>query len=225
MRVRPNYRITLSRERPAARSGRRLALGVALAALAVAGVMALPASGATNGSVSVTLSVVSQAVKSVTVSPGTTSYTNCVYGSSTSTQLGFANGACMGASPITVTDGGSGDVVAVIVVNGADMVPSDSGTHWTLCTIGSNCGSPMEPGANQFYETVSTATGQNSGAQIGSGRFLGLANGTTCDTVLGGTTCAFNNGVSTSEYLAMTGPASSTDTSTSFSTAVTWTAT
>jgi hypothetical protein len=136
-------------------------------------------------------------------------------------QLGFPNGACQGGSAISVQD--SGTVAAVISVNGSDMIPSDNGTHWALCILNSSC-SQMNPGADQYYETLSKMAGVNSGASVGPGPFLGLTNNPTCDTVLGGPMCVFSVGQTANEFLAMTGPSSSSDPSSSFSTYITWTA-
>lgn len=208
--------------------------------LLLAGVSALvylAASPAYGGSgVGVSVNVVSQAVKSVTVTPGSTSYTGCAGGSSTSTQLGFPNGECTGAQSVSIVNGSS---PATILVNGADMVPADNGPHWTLCVWGASpqtCTGPQSisqmfyPGTDQYYETVSPSGGYNlpvlqGVGQVGPGPFDGLTNTPSCDTAFNGASgCSVGAGKSSLEFLAITGPNASSDPSTSFSTAVTYTA-
>jgi hypothetical protein len=235
----PGYRLTLSLGRPrAAPAWRRVWLAAAAAtAIGVVAVPAIPASASGNpdpANLSVSVSVVPPVVTSVTLSVGSTSYTNCTYGSSTSTQLGFPNGACQAVgSPITVTNG---TAPATITVNGADMVPADNGTHWTLTggvtlagTTTTSCGAPLgpQPGPDQYCETTSIAAGYNSGAQFIQQPFLGLKNTPICDTAffgMGSTCGTVAPGQAVGEFLAMTGPALSTDTSSTFTTTVTWTA-
>src|SRR5262249_25604197 len=157
-------------------------------------------------------------------------YTNCKYGSSTATQLGFPNAACAGASPITITNG---TTPANILVNGADMIPADNGTHWTLCMHGGLAdppactgdplgppGSTQLPGANEYEETTSP----NPGGPLdntGPGPWSFLANTPRGDVSFAGTAAA---GAQATDYLYITGPKSSSDPSTSWSTSVTWTA-
>jgi hypothetical protein len=200
---------------------RRSALLLVAAAVVVTGAAAIPAFAAGSSGVSLSVNVVAGAVKSVSVSPVSTSYVGCLYGSSTGGQLGFPDGACQGQQAVTVAENGT--VPAVITVNGADMIPADNGTHWTLCTINTTC-TQMLPGADQYYETISNAPGVNSGGQKGTGSFLPLTNSSTCDTIMGSPMCTFTLGQQQQEFLAMTGPSTSSDPSTSFSTNVTWTA-
>lgn len=224
----PGYRLRLSLGPPRAAPVRRR-VWLAAAVIGLLAGPAIPAAAATNPApLSVSVSVVPQAVKSVTLSVSSTTYTNCVYGSSTSTQLGFPNGACQAAdNPIKVTNG---TAPATILVNGANMVPADNGTNWTLAsggTIGYTSASPPPaPGANQYLETTSSAPGYDLGAQIGSGFFQALSNTATCDLEF--PACAGTQtsppGASENEYLAMSGPSSSTDLSSTFATTVTWTA-
>ena len=174
----------------------------------------------------VSVSVVPPAVKSVILSVGSTSYTNCTYGSSTPTQLGFPNGACQAAaSPVTVTNG---TAPATITVTGADMVPADNGTHWALggtpgTTTTGNC--PFTPGADQYCETLAPGPGYNSGPAGILQPYLVLGNTATCDPFFGTSGCGpAPAGAASTEFLAMTGPSSSSDPSSTFTTAVTWTA-
>jgi hypothetical protein len=228
----PGYRLTLSLGRPDFRPAKlgRLWLTAAAAAIGLVAAPAFPASAAGNpdpASLSVSVSVVPPAVKSVTLSVSSTTYTGCFYGSSTSTQLGFPNGACTAAaSPFTVTNG---TAPATILVSGADMVPADSGPHWALCGVALACSSSQFiPGSDQYLETVSGNPGYNSGPQQGPGPFVLFDNTPQCDITfagLTGNTCnAAPAGAVSKEFLAMTGPSSSTDSSSTFSTTVTWTA-
>src|SRR5262245_48729415 len=117
VKIWPGYKMRLTRSRGGGTGSSKGAAWGALAAATVALVTTVSASAATPASLNVTLSTVAQAVKSVTVSPTGTTYTNCKYGNSTATQLGFPNAACAGASSITITNG---TTPANILVNGAD---------------------------------------------------------------------------------------------------------
>jgi hypothetical protein len=228
----PGYRLALSLGRPdfCATKPARLWLAAAAAGIGLVAVPAFPASAAGNpdpATLSVSVSVVPPTVNSVTISVGSTTYANCVYGSSASTQLGFPNGACIAAAnPITVTNG---TAPATIGVNGADMVPADSGPRWTLCGVALPCSSSQfTPGLDQFLETLSASPGYDSGAQQGPGPFVPLDNTPQCDITFAGVAGNVCNaapaGAVSQEFLAMTGPSSSTDSSSTFSTTVTWTA-
>jgi hypothetical protein len=84
---------------------------------------ALPAGTAladTSGSVKVTINV---AVRSVSLSPTATD--QCSGGA----PLTFPNGRC-NSTTITVTNGSA---AGHIDVQGADAIPQDLATHWTLC--------------------------------------------------------------------------------------------
>lgn len=218
----PGFRVRLIRTPPVRRRRGQSALLLLAAFVALAGVAALPASGG-NG-LNLSLNIAPQSVKSVTVSPTSASYGQCVGGSSTPFQLGFPNGECQGQGSITVTNGQSD---AIILVAGSDMVPADQGPHWTLCKFASTC-TQQVPGPNQYYETLSTSPGYNNTgpAPPGPGPFLSLSNQAVCDTDFAGGQCGatVGPGFSQSEYLAITGPSSSTDQSPSWSTVVTWTA-
>jgi hypothetical protein len=207
---------------PSGRSGAlRRRVIVALAAAALAASAAGPAwAQTTSGGTTAFIPVAQPPVRSITVSPGTVTYTNCTGGNSTATQLGFPNGTCTVASPaITVTNG---PAPGHIDVNGANATPADGGTHWALC--GPNAGEPAcaappdIPGADQFSEdTISP-----------SGTGVILTTTPSCDGAFNSTNaadnCAASAGHSTGEGLFVRGPSSSTDTSANFSTTVTWTA-
>jgi len=202
-------------------------LGLAAAALVLLGAVAGSASAGNPAGLNVTLSTVSQAVKSVTVSPTGINYSQCVYGTSSGNSLGFPNGACLTPSPgVTVTNG---NTPAAILVNGADMVPSDNGTHWTLCqgtsgpALCSTGGQPT-PFVDQYYETLNASGGYNTGPQQGAGPFLALANSAACDSIINPGCGQSMPGQQKTEFPAITGPSSSTDASTAWTTSIVWTA-
>lgn len=207
------------------RRPRRLKRGsplVAAAAVCAVGVAsAVPVGAAsTSGSSTGTVNVTPPAVRSITVSPASFTFGACYDHANTSTgsTLAFPNGYCYIAnngSGITITNG---TAASHIDVQGADAVPSDAGTHWTLCTVGtSSClGSSNQPGQDQFGERVDVS-GQAD---------PWLTNSTQCDTAFDAPTssCAATAGQATTETLTLVGPSGSTDTSTTFSTVLTWTA-
>jgi hypothetical protein len=188
-----------------ARRGRRAATAAVLSAAAIVatGVTALA-----GNSITATINVAPPAVKSVTVSVSTLTYSTCSGGSSTSTQLGFPNGAC-NAAAYTVTNGST---AAEIDVTGADAVPSSGGTkHWVLV-------SSLAPGVDQYRELVHNASaGPNSPT---------LSNSAQCDTNFVPSTnpCTDAAGATSSEIAFLTGPSSSTDPSSTFTTTITYTA-
>jgi hypothetical protein len=227
-------RIRLTRRRaprPLSRGSAWLTI-FAVAAVA-AGAVVIPASGAnTNGSVSLSVGVVPPPVKSVSVSPGSTTYTGCKYGNSTSTQLGFPNGMCASASTVQITNG---TAPSTIVINGASMVPVDNGTPWTLCNpsaagSGACTGPPTDthtilgtvnfPGTDQYVETSANGPGFVwDGSISSSANYRVLSNNTGCDNV----GCTISANQQWSDNLAILGPQGSSDPSTSFSTTITWT--
>jgi hypothetical protein len=227
-------RIKVSRRRPCPVSWRTLA-PLGLAVMALVGLVAAPAVAASSGSSTGTVEVVPPPVYSVTVSPATFTFGSCRGGSSTSTELGFPNGICnfgvleesntdSVAGGITITNTGE---VSQIDVNGANAIPSDAGTPWTLCngTDGTTpeCSSKNEdPGVNQFIvDLIGSETLAEGGVE------MYLSNSPSCDVAFAQTSsggCSANTGSSQEEEVGLIGPASSTDTSPSFSTAITWTA-
>lgn len=228
MKITPTRRIRVLRggaaRRPDPRS-RGLLLAVVLA---VAGIAVIPAFADGSGGVSVSVAVVPPAVKSVTVAPSSTSYGQCQGGSSTGSQLGFPVGECLGQDSVTITNG---TAPATILVNGTDMVPADNGPHWKLCSAFAQalpCANQVQPGPDQYFETVSPNPGYNltnDAVQEGPGPFLGLTPQAACDTQFnGGSGCNVGPSEQGTEFLAITGPESSSDSSNSFSTSVTWTA-
>lgn len=222
LRISANAR-SLKNRRARSSMGTRRSRVIATALAAAAGVLAMPeltAVASTSGVVNATIPVAPGAVRSVAVSPNNVTY-SCSSGS-----LTLPNGICnFSNSPgITVTNGG---VSAHIDVNGADAVPSDNQTHWTLCgSAGPACsGANSAPGANQYAEqNYSCATTSASTCTYPPL----LNNSPQCDTTFNPANstdpCSAAVGVSQHEGLYVEGPQSSIDTSPTFTTPITWTA-
>jgi hypothetical protein len=204
-------------------------LAMAISVMALVSLSAAPALAASTGSSTATINVMT-AVYSVTVSPAAFSFGNCSGGTSTSSSLGFPDGHCgygssagsTFATGVTITNTGA---AGHINVNGANAVPSDAGTPWTLCSEGGGTctnlvGGLYYPGANQF--SVETLSDDSSG-----NAYIVLSNSPACDQAFdagpaGG--CSAASGASQIEGQILSGPESSTDTSSTFTTTLTWTA-
>jgi hypothetical protein len=217
------------------RRGRAPAAVAILAAAGLAACSATPTSSAPgtpggSSSISISLKTVPTLV-SVTVSPSTARFGGCSGGNrsvntaSTSGALGFPNGQCWlgkagsgGSYPITITNTG---VAAKIFVNGGNAVPSDGGTQWGLCNLGSSpavgCanGSGKMPGNNQYLL-------QNFAA--GSDNTAGLTNNSVCDPEFSAGSCQAVTGDAQQEGIEITGPELSSDTATSWTVTIKWTA-
>lgn len=203
---------------------RRL-LPLAISVLALTGLTTTPALAASSGSSTATINVAPAATRSMTVSPTTFTFsTNCAGG------LTFPNGVCdLGTFPssaksvggITVANTGA---AGHIDVNGANAIPSDAGTAWILCDPAApvTCtGSGSIPGANQF--DLST-TGWNGTSGTSS---TNLSSTPACDSAFNAGNadkCSAATGASQVEEISLVGPTSTTDTSSSFTTIITWTA-
>ncbi len=214
---------------------RRTALLAFLAAGALVGLTACgsasaPPAGAGQGtSIAVSLKVV-PTIRSVTITPAKAKFGDCGGGNaslntaSTSGELGYPNGHCwLGAPktsfPITITNTG---IASYMYVNGANAVPSDSGTEWSLCNPGSKpavtCTSNngLSPGKNQYVVQNFSPNRKLNAA--------GLTNTLACDPEFGLTSgCWSTYGQSQREGLLLTGPAEIDDTSTSWTVTITWT--
>jgi hypothetical protein len=217
------------------RRGRAPAAVAILAAAGLAACSATPTSSAPgtpggSSSISISLKTVPTLV-SVTVSPSTARFGGCSGGNrsvntaSTSGALGFPNGQCWlgkagsgGSYPITITNTG---VAAKIFVNGGNAVPSDGGTQWGLCNLGSSpavgCanGSGKMPGNNQYLL-------QNFAA--GSDNTAGLTSNSVCDPEFSAGSCQAVTGDAQQEGIEITGPELSSDTATSWTVTIKWTA-
>lgn len=223
------WRLSVSRDaRPPAayrapRARRRLAVVVATSTLAL-GLGATPAAASSStGSATATVNV---GVRALTVSPGNVTFDTCDTnsGQPTGSVLSFPDGICLTVSlgnNVTVTNG---QVPDHIDVQGADAIPADLGTHWTLCdgpaaAGGLACtGAGSNPGQDQFTELAT------NGAF--SSPILTIQPQCDTDFATSGSpgTCAAGVGTQAQEQLHLGGPSSSTDTSTSFTTVWTWTA-
>ena len=185
-----------------------------LAATLVATLMlAAPANAA--GSASTHVTVAAAAVRSVTVNDATLQLGSCTYGSqSTGDVLAFPHGECISPSPPTITNGG---VAGHIYVSTTGITPSDNGTPWTICSC---LGAPGPDQANVFTTPNLTSSTR---AYVGTHPL--------CDTAFAPHGGAMQTGScqaapfqSATEYLLLDGPSSSTDTATTWSFDVTWTA-
>jgi hypothetical protein len=221
---------TPDRSSPVRRHGWR-PLALTISVMALVGLSAAPALAANTGSSTATINVAGP-VYSVTVSPATFAFGLCStrLGASTGGSLGFPDGYCyygtgsgsVYTSGITITNTGA---AGHIDVNGSSAVPSDAGTPWTLCSEGgATCtslqGSLYYPGANQFQ------LGTEADPQ-GSNAYTILSNSPACDAAFDGGTsggCTAAIGASQIEGINLAGPESSTDTSSTFTTTLTWTA-
>lgn len=209
---------------------RRRNWGIALLALvALIGVIVFinrPAPAASNGaSISISLKAV-PTIRSVTVSPGTASFSNCTGGSagadtaSTANALGYPNGHCWegapgagGSFPIKITYQGPPGRVFVV---GANAVPSGGGAQWGLCNSSAPCTGPGgSPGVNQ-YMLKNFGTDTNSST--------GLTSSLTCDQEFSAQGCSATPGQSQKEGIELIGPESSGSTSSSWMVTVTWAA-
>lgn len=117
----------------------------------------------------------------------------------------------------------NGRVPSHIEVSGSDAVPADGGKHWTLCGgTGSACtGKRGRPGPNQFQSATLGGTKKPTSATI-------LTYAAQCDTAFdlatGTPGCVATASQTTNEGINALVASSSTDTSTTFTTLMTWTA-
>ena len=221
---------TPDRSSPVRRHGWR-PLALAISVMALVGLSAVPALAANTGSSTATINILPP-VYSVTVSPATFSFGLCStrLGASTGGSLGFPDGYCYyGNGPgsvyttgVTIANTGA---AGHIDVNGSNAVPSDAGTPWTLCSeaVGTCTllqGGLYYPGANQFQLVTSADPEGGNASTI-------LSNSPACDAAFDGGTsggCSAAIGASQIEGITLAGPESSTDTSSTFTTTLTWTA-
>jgi hypothetical protein len=216
-----------------------LALATALAGLGLATVTVPQASAAviscggpgqppcpplsTTGGSTATINV-APAIRSISVSPSTTTFDTCH--STLNASLTFPNDACYttGADDVTITNGA---LAGHVDVNGADAVPHDSGQHWTLCGgSGPSCtGAAPGGGGGCLGQCITNEPGIDQFVEWGgAGPYTPfLTNSPQGDTVFGALGSAAV-GQSATEGLEFIGPSSSTDLSSTFTTAWTWTA-
>jgi hypothetical protein len=203
-------------------NGRRRARGRAVAAfvavaLAFAAVVVGHAAAAST-SARVQLSVhAAPDVLSVTVSPTSGAFGGCHGGDTTSlSTLGFPNGTCRSGF-LSVTNTG---LPSRIMITGSSFSPLGGGTPWLLCgaTDGTtpSCQNQGQPGAEQFklqpFDIVANP-----------GVFLSAQ--AQCDVLFqAGAGCIAAPGQLTRESLLLTGPQSTANGASDYSTTVTWTA-
>lgn len=170
---------------------------------------------AAAGQVTASIPVVAPVVRSVNVSPVSVTYASCTKADgSTAAGVTFPNGTCS-TPAVTVTNSG---VAANVHVQGADAVPTDNGTHWTLCNSTASCSGPLQggtsrPGTDQYAEQTASAT-------FASGTDLSAS--PQCDKAFNAGGCAATAGQASIETVRLVAPQSSSDPSTSFSTTLTW---
>jgi hypothetical protein len=181
-----------------------------------------PAPVASNGgSIAISLKTV-PTVRSITVSPGKATFSNCTGGSSgqdeksTSTELGYPNGHCWdgnpaGTFPIKIKYSGP---PGKVYVAGSNAVPASGSPQWSLCNSTTACSGPGGlPGANQYMV-------KNFGA--GRNRSTGLTGTLACDQEFGAQGCSATPGQSQTEGVELIGPESSGNTSPSWTITITW---
>jgi hypothetical protein len=172
-------------------------------------------------------------VRSITVSPGKASFSDCHGGKtelntvSGGNRLGFPNATCwvgevspIGVYPITITNTG---IASFVFINGSAASPSDGGNQWTLCNLGPhpltacNGWRNRVPGVDQYVI-------QNFGTANKLDR-TGLSGTPQCDREFGdGYKCWATLGASQTEGFKLTGPYKASDeVSTKYTMTITWT--
>jgi len=145
------------------------------------------------------------------LSTSNVTFGSCSGGNNPASQLnmmGFPNGQCT-SGPVTVTLSGNASSVSV---TGTDATPIDNGRSWSLCGVDPSC-TTSSPGVDQYSLQAIDSANQATHTNLGDTA--------ACDAAFG---CTGSGVTSKTEYLQLTGPASSTDNSSSFSTTITWTA-
>jgi hypothetical protein len=174
---------------------------------------ALPADAASTGSNAGTVTVAPEAVRSLTVTPASSTFANCSGGNAT--EMSIPNGSCSVGVPsgqviaggVTITNG---SVAGHIDVIGQSAVPA-SGTAWALV----NANGPA-PGQDQFAETLG-----GGGPLFGGGTVTTTA---SCDTAFTGGSCqTATAGATQEEAINIFGPSASTSPG-PFTVTTTWTA-
>lgn len=203
---------------------------LAVTGLAACGSEQVPPGAGTAEGISLNLTTV-PTVRSITVTPQNARIGACSGGlardntESTNKELGFPDGRCWygkpgtnGIFPITITNTG---IASDIWVSGSSATPSDNGTSWGLCNIGTHpavlCAGRLHlvPGTDQYLlRNFSPADKPDYG---------GLSDDPVCDHVFGPShSCLAIEGMSQTEGIELIGPASSSDTSTQWTVTITW---
>jgi hypothetical protein len=199
----------------------RLAMTVALIALAGCGTALAPQGSSNGATITLTLHTVSD-LRSVVVSPSRGTFTSCSGGSahdqthSTSKLLGFPDGNCL-FYPIAVTNQG---IPAHIEVYGSDASAADGNGQWKLCNVGAqpavSCTGPSgKPGLNQYvlanFNQARMAYSASLTANLSCDRVFNLSH-----------RCWAGYRAQRLEGIKVTGPSQTTDTSTTWTMTVTW---
>jgi hypothetical protein len=210
----------------AARLGPGAAIGVAVSAVLLLAGAPSPASAAADSSGATDAIIdIDVPIRSVTVTPGEVTFAEC--SGPNPAALTIPNGTCtvghsIGGPPVggvTVTNTG---YAGHILVNGSDAIPSDLGTHWTLCGAPQRpaCSGAAGPGLDEFGMSVI--------GYLGGGMLAGvrLSDGLACDRAFAiHPACgAADHNASKVEQLRLIGPSASSNPSTRFTTRITWTA-
>jgi len=178
---------------------------------------AAPKNAGHSESVNLSLTTV-PIVRSVTVSvaPGSASFSNCGGKTSKDTRsrfdkLGFPNGHCFvglnpGYYPITITNTG---IASAIYVNGASAIPSSGGDQWNLCNRGGGGGHSCThddgqlPGTDQYLVENFSRNGEQA---------TGISTRPACDIEFDGSgRCWAGEGGHQSEGVELIGPSFSTN--------------
>ena len=186
---------------------------------------ALAATAPTSESNKATLNLAPAALRSITVTPATSTFGDCTAGGGKGTnttpgELAFPNGICTVGSVTTngITGGVTvvnGPVAGHIDVSGQQARPEDTGTPWTLIVTGT-------PGVDQFRE----ATNGSQLVQFPSESRIVPQTIPVCDKSfeVSGTAgaCTSAAGQSATESLVLLGPSATTDTHGPFVVTTTW---
>ena len=181
-----------------------------------------------RASIKLTLNTV-RTIRSVTVSPGKAILGDCQFGSavtkthSTADRLGFPNGICwFGAEgskyPILIKNTG---VASNIEIFGGNAIPSNGGTSWSLCNVGNDplvaCtgAGDLKPGLDQYL--------LRNFSQNQPRPYAGLSNTPQCDRQFDEShTCWAVHGQFQNEGVELIGPSMSSDSSVTWTVAITW---
>ena len=210
-----------------------VALTAAGLVAALAGCGGTPTPPGTGESASVNLSLTTvPTIRSVTVTATDKQFGSCTHGSaadntaSTSGQLGFPYGKCYlgkpgagGTFPITITNTG---IASDIYVSASSANPADGGTGWNLCNRGKSPVVLCTGGSDHLRPGVDQYLLQNFSLDQRAD-YGGLSGDPTCDYVFDVSRgCLAPEGAFQTEGLELTGPKSSSDTSTKWTVTVTW---
>jgi hypothetical protein len=230
------YQISLQRtRRPRARLA-PVAASCLVASMALLAVAFAAGPASADDAATGTVALSSSAVTSITVSPNTFGYDECVNkeldDSNVSNSLPLPSGACFSSQgAVSITNGGS---PSTIEVSSTGFAPSDGlGPDWTLCAPSYEepvdhplpaCTDPTTlPGTDQAF--MMSQPGVYNIIPEGFGSSVGVIGSEAgCDPSWTVGSCAATAGQTQTESLGFRGPSGSTDLSASFSNVITWVA-